>query len=232
MDWALIIALVERWRQETHTFQLPHGEMTITLQDVSVMLGLPVDKEVLVKNTELNWSKLCLQFLGVSPPPNKLDGSRLNMKWLQDTFTVLPDDANEVTVQQYTRAYILELLRGSYFADKSGEKVHLMFLPFLEDFDAARWYSWGSAALTWLYRELCRATDPNACDIAGALILMQLWAWFKFPHISPAIKSIQPIANAVDDANANAVDDANANADVDVDADADQPLLRGPYGTR
>ena len=80
MDWALIIALVERWRQETHTFQLPHGEMTITLQDVSVMLGLPVDKEVLVKNTELNWSKLCLQFLGVSPPPNKLDGSHLNMK--------------------------------------------------------------------------------------------------------------------------------------------------------
>jgi hypothetical protein len=110
MDWALITALVERWRQETHTFHLPHGEMTITLQDVEVMLGLPVDGEVLVGSTELNWSRLCLQLLGVSPPPNKLDGSRLNMKWLQDTFAVLPDDANEVTVQQYTRAYILELL--------------------------------------------------------------------------------------------------------------------------
>uniref|UniRef100_A0A2N9G5I4 Aminotransferase-like plant mobile domain-containing protein n=1 Tax=Fagus sylvatica TaxID=28930 RepID=A0A2N9G5I4_FAGSY len=97
----------------------------------------PVDGEVLVGSTELNWFGLCLQLLGVSPPPNKLDGSRLNMKWLQDTFGVLPDDANEVTVQQYTRAYILELLGGSYFADKSGEKVHLMFLPMLEDFDAA-----------------------------------------------------------------------------------------------
>jgi hypothetical protein len=84
MDWALITALVERWRQETHTFHLPHGEMTITLQDVEVMLGLPVDGEVLVGSTELNWSELCLQLLGVSPPPNKLDGSRLNMKWLQD----------------------------------------------------------------------------------------------------------------------------------------------------
>uniref|UniRef100_A0A2N9J4B1 Aminotransferase-like plant mobile domain-containing protein n=1 Tax=Fagus sylvatica TaxID=28930 RepID=A0A2N9J4B1_FAGSY len=166
MDWALITALVERWRQETHTFHLPHGEMTITLQDVEVMLGLPVDGEVLVGSTELNWSELCLQLLGVSPPPNKLDGSRLNMKWLQDTFGVLPDDANEVTVQQYTRAYILELLGGSYFADKSGEKVHLMFLPMLEDFDAAGRYSWGSAVLAWLYRELCRATDPDSCDIA------------------------------------------------------------------
>jgi hypothetical protein len=91
--------------------------MTITLQDVEVMLGLLVDGEVLVGSTELNWSELCLQLLGVSPPPNKLDGSRLNMKWLQDTFGVLPDDANEVTMQRYTRAYILEFLGGSYFAD-------------------------------------------------------------------------------------------------------------------
>ena len=86
----------------------------------------------------------------------------------------------------------------------------------LEDFDAAGRYSWGSAALAWLYRELCRATDPKSCDIAGALILVQLWAWSWFPHISLAIKSIQPINNAVDD----------------VDADADQPLPGGPYGTR
>ena len=96
------------------------------------MLGLPVDGEVLVGSTELNWSELCLQLLGVSPPPNKLDESRLNMKWLQDTFGVLPDDANEVTVQRYSRAYILELFGGSYFADKSREKVQLIFLPMLD----------------------------------------------------------------------------------------------------
>ena len=150
MNWALITALVERWHQETHTFHLPHDKMIITLQDVEVMLGLPVDGEVLVESTELNWSELCLQLLGVSPPPNKLAGSRLNMKWLQDTFGVLPDDANEVTVQQYTQAYILELFGGSYFADKSGKKIHLMFLPMLEDFDTAGLYSWGSAVLAWL----------------------------------------------------------------------------------
>jgi hypothetical protein len=99
-----------------------------------------------------------------------------------------------------------------------------MFLPMLEDFDAAKRYSWGSAVLTWLYRELCKATDPDSCDIAGALILVQLWAWSRFPYISPAIKSIQPIVNAVDD--------ANIDADVDVDADAAQPLPGGFYGTR
>ena len=66
---------------------------------------------------------------------------------------------------------------------------------------------------------------------------MQLWAWSRFPHISPAIKSIQPIVNAVDDANANANADVqvpadDADVDVEVPVDAAQPLPGGPYGTR
>jgi len=48
IDNGLILALVDRWRPETHMFHLPHGEMSITLQDVEVILGLPIDGEVLV----------------------------------------------------------------------------------------------------------------------------------------------------------------------------------------
>ena len=36
VDRAIITALVERWRQETHTFHLPLGETTITLLNVAV----------------------------------------------------------------------------------------------------------------------------------------------------------------------------------------------------
>ena len=39
LDHALITALVERWQPETHSFHLPHSEMTITLQDMEVIMG-------------------------------------------------------------------------------------------------------------------------------------------------------------------------------------------------
>nr|XP_043616030.1 uncharacterized protein LOC122587942 [Erigeron canadensis] len=42
LDHSLINALVERWRPKTNTFHLPVGEATVTLQDVLVIWGLPI----------------------------------------------------------------------------------------------------------------------------------------------------------------------------------------------
>lgn len=38
-DYALVTAMVERWYQETQTFHLPVSEVTVTLQNVAVLLG-------------------------------------------------------------------------------------------------------------------------------------------------------------------------------------------------
>ena len=38
-----ILALCERWRPETHTFHLPIGECTVTLEDVYMLMGLPIN---------------------------------------------------------------------------------------------------------------------------------------------------------------------------------------------
>jgi len=46
----LVTTLVERWRSETHSFHLPLGETTITLEDVALELGLPIDRELLLES--------------------------------------------------------------------------------------------------------------------------------------------------------------------------------------
>ncbi|KAH1056559.1 hypothetical protein J1N35_034624 [Gossypium stocksii] len=46
LDPPLISALVEIWRPKIHIFYLPYNECTITLEDVGLQLGLPVDGEV------------------------------------------------------------------------------------------------------------------------------------------------------------------------------------------
>ncbi|KAK9162475.1 hypothetical protein Syun_003377 [Stephania yunnanensis] len=47
----VISTFVERWHLETNTFHLPFSEMSITLEDVSILLNIPVvGKAVAVEN--------------------------------------------------------------------------------------------------------------------------------------------------------------------------------------
>ena len=45
-------------------FHLSHGEMGITLQDIEVMLRIPVDGLPVTRKTDVNWSLLCQELLG------------------------------------------------------------------------------------------------------------------------------------------------------------------------
>ncbi|RYR48022.1 hypothetical protein Ahy_A07g034019 [Arachis hypogaea] len=44
--YSLLFALMERWKPETHTFVLPVDEVTVTLEDVAHIFGLPIDGQV------------------------------------------------------------------------------------------------------------------------------------------------------------------------------------------
>ena len=73
IDGGLIHALIERWRPETHTFHMPCGECTITLEDVGMLTGMPVDGNPVIDPTNFDWAELCFMHLGVRPTANDLD---------------------------------------------------------------------------------------------------------------------------------------------------------------
>ena len=72
--------------------------------------------------------------------------------------------------------------------NKFGEWLSIMYLQFFNPISNGKNYSRGSAALSWLYRHLCKVLENTAKQIGGALLLMQWWVWAWFPHICPVMR--------------------------------------------
>ncbi|RYQ93166.1 hypothetical protein Ahy_B09g099448 [Arachis hypogaea] len=172
LDEPLVSAFVERWRPETHTFHMPFGECTITLQDVAYQLGLPVDGRY--------------ELLGVIPPLSQVQNFAVNCTWFQETFGECPAGADEETVRRFARAYIMMLLGTHLFADKSGNRIHIRWHPYVARLEEMGTYSWGSTALVWLYQCMCRVANRYVVKLAGPLQLLQSWIFWRFPRFRPA----------------------------------------------
>ncbi|KAG8478820.1 hypothetical protein CXB51_028798 [Gossypium anomalum] len=75
----LINVLIKRWRPETHTFHLPCGECTITLEDVQLQLGLSVDGSAL---TRIRYARTyILEMIGGYLMPD-LSRNLVHLRWL------------------------------------------------------------------------------------------------------------------------------------------------------
>ncbi|CAN1165232.1 Serine/threonine-protein phosphatase 7 long form homolog [Linum perenne] len=154
--------MIERWRPETSTFHLPFGECTITLEDIAYITGLPVDGEAVTR-----------------PIPS------------QDNFSWLSPDVDDTTVEQYARAYILSMFGQFMFCERTGSVVHAYYLTVLRDWEAASRFSWGSAVLSVLYREMSKAvlginaTSSPRGDLGGWATIVQIWTYERISFLAP-----------------------------------------------
>ncbi|CAN1797965.1 Serine/threonine-protein phosphatase 7 long form homolog [Linum perenne] len=88
----LITTLVERWRLETNTFHLYHGEATITLKDMHFITclfvdGLAVNSANLIP-TEIEALQDYVQsLLRKRPATSDLSSGRIKMIWLRSHFS-------------------------------------------------------------------------------------------------------------------------------------------------
>ncbi|KAL4305923.1 hypothetical protein AHAS_Ahas16G0126800 [Arachis hypogaea] len=152
---ALLSALVERWRPETHTFHLPVGEVTVTLEDVSYILGFPVNGELVTGRSDSSHQFLvenCIACFGWEPGPDDHVLGKVNIAWVRRCRDTEPCDTQESLERDFHRI--------------SG-------------------YSWGAASLAHLYRSLCRASRYNCKEMDGPLMPLFVWAWERMPFLAP-----------------------------------------------
>ncbi|CAN1140507.1 Protein MAIN-LIKE 2 [Linum perenne] len=175
-DSELITALVERWRPETSTFHLYHGEATITLEDMHFLTGLSIDG-VLVESqrripaVDSDLQIYVEQLLGKKPSTTNLSAGRVKMTWLRNHFGTIRDDADQETIEQHCRAYILDFFGSCIFADQSGSHASLFFLPLLSN-----------------------PSRDHVGDIGGWMALVQAWALERFTSIARRVHKSRQIA--------------------------------------
>ncbi|CAI0378821.1 unnamed protein product [Linum tenue] len=201
IDNELLTAMVERWCPETHTFHLPEGEMTITLKDVAILTRLPITGDAIIGTTTkpyAGWSPLIRDRLGFDMPTTRpiqgrghppLNTGQVSITWLvthnQNEVEIGPE-TQEDQVERYARIYLIGLVGGFLFPDKSIWWILGIWLPMLlGDWDEIGGKSWGSAVLADIYMELCNCSKVGAKQSGAAMFILQLWIWEHLPIFAP-----------------------------------------------
>ncbi|KAL4341196.1 hypothetical protein GQ457_08G027190 [Hibiscus cannabinus] len=141
---------------------MPCGECTITLEDVTFQLGVPILGPPIIAQNKEAVEITCSWYLGEVPNKTDIDGKRVKLTWLKSAFE-LDGNSSDKDVKCAARAFNFVAYRG-----------------------------WRSTILGFLYREMCKASkisnvdgrDLNA-DIGGCMVLLQSWAWYRMPFLAP-----------------------------------------------
>ncbi|KAL5184221.1 Protein MAIN-LIKE 1 [Glycine soja] len=150
-DRGLLSPLVERWHRETSSFHLPVGELTITLDDVSSLLHLPVvgDLHAFQPLHVDDAVQMLVDLLMVSAESVRAEiaqcrGPYVRLQWVCDIYERRCQAGHWTAA---ARAYLLHLLGCTLFANKSATNVHVVYLEALRDLNMTGRYAWGVAAL-------------------------------------------------------------------------------------
>ncbi|XP_028111755.1 protein MAIN-LIKE 2-like [Camellia sinensis] len=168
------------------------GEITLTLDDVGTILGLPiVGKSVSIPDvTDHHGVTLLVYGLGITERAaheevSSAGGNSVRLEWLRSQFAGVTDSNPEEAIQCAARAYLLFLLGCTLFSDKSGGRVPVVYLGLLMDLGSIHTYAWGAAALAFLYRQLGFASRSGVKQMGGYMNLLEAWIYEHFRAFRP-----------------------------------------------
>ncbi|XP_058755463.1 protein MAIN-LIKE 2-like [Vicia villosa] len=184
VDSKLVIAMLERWRLETHTFHLPTGECTITLEDINMLFGLRIDGRAVVGEIE-GPDYACVDALGIEPFIDRVKGA-VKLRWIHDELIELEQHSQQTEQENilHAKLYILSMI-VVLLPDKSHNVLHSSWFKFVKDFDECGKYSWGFACLSYLYRGMCKAYCVGCMSVGGCSLILAVWTYYRIPRLAP-----------------------------------------------
>ncbi|KAH1197919.1 Protein MAIN-LIKE 1 [Glycine max] len=187
-DQGLLSVFVERWHRETSSFHLPVGELTITLDDVSSLLHLPVigDLHAFEPLHVDDVVQMLVDLLMVSLESARAEtaqchGPYVRLQWVRDVYERRCQAGHWTAA---ARAYLLHLLGCTLFANKSVINVHVVYLEALCDLSMTERYAWGVAALVHMYDQLNDASMSHSRQLDSYITLLLCWICEHFSSVA------------------------------------------------
>ncbi|KAG8500583.1 hypothetical protein CXB51_004389 [Gossypium anomalum] len=100
---SILLSSTHWWKDggPRHTFHLPCGECTITLEDIALQLSVPLDGPFVIGSQVVPRKKdLYEAFLG--KVPKKFEGGLIEMKWLENNFKELPKESSKNNMPEHS----------------------------------------------------------------------------------------------------------------------------------
>ena len=132
--------------------------MTITLDDIALLLHLPIvgafhsfeqlhvddAVDMLVELLEVNVADARAETI-------QYHGSYVRLWWMRDVYQTKIEACHWIVA---ARAYLLHLIGCTLFANKSATHVHVVFLDAPCDLTQSVTYAWGATSLVHMYDNL------------------------------------------------------------------------------
>ena len=167
---------MERWHPETNSFHFSWGEMTITLHDVQIILGVPIEgttpytmrteNQIVVEVSRITgWT-----IQDISKWLRKDSGIELKtaMEKLKEMIR------NGAPDESIAKVYMFIALAATLFFDKSRTRGAIWVFGLCLDLQLMRKFSWGMGCLAWLYRALGKASCQNTKSIDGCTWILRV----------------------------------------------------------
>ncbi|KAL5177546.1 Protein MAIN-LIKE 1 [Glycine soja] len=190
-DPGLISAFVERWHRETNTFHLPVGELTITLDNVSSLLHLPISGafhsfEALSVDKAVFLLMELLEVFGEEARAEtvRARGAYVRLSWVREIYEMRCRTRRWIVA---ARAYLLHLVGWTLFSNKRATNVHVVHLEAFRNLGQSGGYAWGAAALVHMYDQVDEASRITTRQIGGYLTLLQCWTYEHFPSVHQCV---------------------------------------------
>ncbi|XP_057458460.1 protein MAINTENANCE OF MERISTEMS-like [Lotus japonicus] len=178
LNKVFLTEVMEAWDSERRVFAVGTGEISMSLLDVALILGVPVVGDPVVLTEEEAFSEM----------EEVYGAARGKRKVAMGSLEARLDSIGDVVSDDFVRTFLLYTI--GTFLSSNDAKVDSRYLNFLCDLEGVSGFAWGGAVVEDLCQWLDKRKQNNVQYVGGCLVFLQAWCYEHFDIARPLLQDL------------------------------------------